>query len=45
LVLMVDSTDVTPLALIELSVPTPPSVILVLTNSSPCFPNFLSVLA
>jgi hypothetical protein len=37
LVLMVDSTDVTPLALIELSVPTPPSVILVLTNSSPCF--------
>jgi hypothetical protein len=37
LVLMVDSTDVTPLALIELSFPTPPSVILVLTNLSPCF--------
>jgi hypothetical protein len=45
LVLMVDSTDVTPLALIELSVPTPSSVILVLTNPSPCFPNFLNVLA
>jgi hypothetical protein len=34
---MVDSTDVTPLALIELLVPTPSSVILILTNSSPCF--------
>jgi hypothetical protein len=45
LVPMVNSTDVTPLALIELSVPTPPSVILGLANSSPCFPNFLSVLA
>jgi hypothetical protein len=42
---MVDSTDVIPLDLVEMSVPTPPSVILVLTNSSPCFSNFLSVLA
>jgi hypothetical protein len=45
LVPMVDSTDLTPLALIELLVPIPPSAKLVLTNSSPCFPNFLSVLA
>jgi hypothetical protein len=42
---MVNSTDVTRLALIELSVPTPPSVVLVLANLSPYFPNFLSVLA
>jgi hypothetical protein len=45
LVPMVNSTDVTPLASIELSVPTLSRVILVLANSSPCFPNFLSVLA
>jgi hypothetical protein len=36
---------VTHLALIELSVPTPLSVVLVLTNLSSFFPNFLSVLA
>jgi hypothetical protein len=34
---MVDSTDVTLLALIELSVPTPSSVIAILTNPSPYF--------
>jgi hypothetical protein len=43
LVPMVDSTDLTPLALIELLVPIPLSAILVLTNSSPRFSNFLSV--
>jgi hypothetical protein len=32
---------VTPLALIELSVPTPLKVMLVLTSSSSCLPNFL----
>jgi hypothetical protein len=42
---MVNSMDVTHLALIELSVPTLSSVVLVLTNSSSCFPNFLNVLA
>jgi hypothetical protein len=42
---MVNSTDVTHLALIELSVPTPLIVVLVLTNPSSFFPNFLSVLA